>query len=101
MDTQTREKAIQLIPELESMFNIDMSIDSFIKNDLPYYFNIIVKDNDGNSDLVFNFETGFGSGQITVESFGTRFEEITWNDIVQLHIDNEDSKKRAASQNEE
>lgn len=91
MDIQTREKAIQLIPELENMFNIDMSIDSFIKNDLPYYFNIIDKESDGDLDLIFNFETGFGSGQITVENFGTSFEEITWNDVVQLHIDNDQS----------
>lgn len=91
MDTQLREKAIKLIPELENMLGIDMSIDSFMKNDLPYYFNITANKNAECIDVTYNFETSFGSGQITVESFGEVAEEIIWNDIVQIHIDNEQS----------
>ena len=91
MDIQLREKAINLIPELENMLDIDMSIDSFIKNDLPYYFNVIANKNEECIDLTYNFETNFGSGQITVESFGEEAEEIIWNDIVQIHIDNKKS----------
>jgi hypothetical protein len=91
MDIQLREKAIKLIPDLENMLGIDMSIDSFIKNDLPYYFNVVSKKNDNCIDLTYNFETNYGSGQITVESFGKDSEEIIWNEIVQTHIDNEKS----------
>tara|TARA_B100000902_G_C27099291_1_gene807965 strand:+ start:576 stop:863 length:288 start_codon:yes stop_codon:yes gene_type:complete len=89
MDIQLREKAIKLIPELENMLGIDMSIDSFIKNDLPYYFNVIANKNEDCIDLTYNFETNYGSGQITVESFGEEAEEIIWNNIVQVYIDNE------------
>lgn len=91
MDIQLREKAISLIPELENMLGIDMSIDSFMKNDLPYYFNITSNNNDKCINFTYNFETNFGSGQITVESFGEESEVIIWNDIVQTNIDNKKS----------
>jgi len=91
MDNYTRQLAIKLIPELESTFNIDMSLESFVKNDIPNYFNIEEEDNGAWKDVTFNFETTYGSASITIKYFGTRSEELHWNDIMQLHIDNESS----------
>lgn len=89
MDIHLREKALNLIPELEETFKLDMSIESFIKNDIPNYFNVSSKNNsDGMTDIIYNFEIDEGSGQIIVESFGTRFESVRWNNVVQSHLDN-------------
>ena len=83
MDIEKR--ALFIIPELEERFNVDMSIESFEKNDLPDYFYI---DSLSENKIKYTFETTYGSAEITVENFGTSQEEFYWNDILQLHINN-------------
>ena len=78
------EKAIELIPELEKYFNIDMSMVSFEKKDLPAYFNI---KNINNKDVIYNFETNFGGAEIVLKNVFTDRESITWNNILQIHLD--------------
>ena len=40
MENLELEKVINEIPVLEEYFNIDMTLESFVKKDLPKYFNI-------------------------------------------------------------
>ena len=78
------EKAIELIPELEKYFNIDMSMVSFEKKDLPAYFNIkSVND----KDVIYNFETSFGGAEIVLKNVFTEHESISWNNVLQIHLD--------------
>ena len=80
-----KEKALIIIPELEERFEIDMSIESFEKNDLPkYYFIDVLKED----KVKYTFETNYGSAEIVVDNFLTSQEEFTWNNVLQLHIDN-------------
>ena len=78
-----QERAIGLIPELEEYFNIDMSIVSFEKKDLPAYFNI---KNVNNKDAIYTFETNFGSAEIVLKDIFTENESISWNNVLQLHL---------------
>tara|TARA_E500000331_G_scaffold206492_1_gene198054 strand:- start:832 stop:1101 length:270 start_codon:yes stop_codon:yes gene_type:complete len=78
------EKAIELIPELEEYFTIDMSMVSFEKKDLPAYFNI---KNINNKDVIYNFETNFGGAEIVLKNVFTDSESITWNNVLQIHLD--------------
>ena len=90
MNDSIRKKALSLIPELEDACNVDMSTESFLKNDLPAYFNIQIEESISDYiNVVYNFETDFGSGKITILNFGENFESIIWNDIVQIYIEKE------------
>lgn len=86
-----RQSAINLIPELEDTFNINMSIESFINNDIPNYFDIVVEEKEDVVKVIYNFEISQGSAQIIIENFGTSSEYMTWNNILQIHLDNESS----------
>ena len=83
MDIEKR--ALFIIPELEERFNVNMSLESFEKKDLPDYFYINVLSED---KIKYTFEINYGSAEIIVDKFETSQEEFYWNDILQIHIDN-------------
>ena len=86
------DRAEILLSEVESFIGVDMTIDAFIKRDLPKYFYIEVFRNQNDLyDFVYHFEVNFGSGTVTVKNAGTPSETLEYNDIVKLCIDNKNS----------
>ena len=90
MDNFEYQEALNIIPELEDSFNINMSLESFLKKDLLAYFNIgkVVGLHCGveKCNLIYNFEIEYGSAQITINNYGTLDEFLTWNNVMQHHI---------------
>ena len=86
------DRAESMLYEIEHFTGVDMTIDAFIKRDLPKYFYIEVFRNQENLyDFVYHFEVNFGSGLVTVKNVGTPSETLEYNNIVQLCIDSNNS----------
>ena len=86
------ERAETLLLEVESFIGLDMTIDAFIKKDLPKYFYIEVFRNENDLyDFVYHFEVSFGSGLVTIKNAGAPNETLEYNDIVKLCMDRNDS----------
>ena len=86
------DRAEALLSEIESYIDVDMTIDAFIKRDLPKYFYIeVFRNQDDLYDFVYHFEVNYGSASVTVKNAGTPTECLEHNDIVQLCIDNKNS----------
>ena len=77
------DKAIVKIPEIESTFNIKMSEESFIKDDLSNYFYINIYHHEGELYYEYNFETKLGAAQISVQSPNTESEVFHYCEVVE------------------
>ncbi len=76
------DRAETLLPEVESFIGVDMTIDAFIKRDLPKYFYIDVYKNKSDLyDFVYFFEVESGGNFVTVKNVGSVNETIEYNNI--------------------
>jgi hypothetical protein len=87
MNSNLFNKAIELIPQLEQRFCVDMSLESFVKKDLPNYF--FIKNAEKTNKVTYNFETEFGTAQLTVDDvYASEYNQsYEWNDILEKYLD--------------
>ena len=57
------------------------------QNILTLKKNIISENGFERYNITYNFEIDNGSAQITIENFGSSEEYLSWNNIMQHHID--------------